>query len=210
MTASCFTRGTAPHDLRAGLLAADGCRPLKNGVKYYCRASLSTLPDGEVQRGSVVVGDWGANAGYFTVMAARMGYDVITVEPQPHCVQFIRAALAVSGVSHRSDLRHAFLAKGGALPDGRKAMTVPARTGCFGTFPIPLEAKVREHYDGLPGGKWSRVAGGGANVSVQIVDPAAIISDDDVVLLLKIDVEGGFRHLDGRTARMMASDAPRW
>jgi hypothetical protein len=129
-------------------------------------------------------------------MAGRLGYPIITVEPQPHCVRYIRAASAVNGLpieapppgsgpgSRRSalTLHHGFLAKGGALSDGRTSMPLRKWTGCMGTWPIPLESKVIKFYDSLPGGN--------ATVPVPVLDPSSLISDGDLVLLAKVDVEG--------------------
>ena len=121
-------------ELFTGILSATACKPLVNKITYYCRADLD---DAFVAGRRLLVADWGANAGYFTQMAARLGYAVSVVEPQPHCIEFIRAATSMNGVGSLVDLHHAFLAKGGRTAEGATSMPIFERTGCFGTFPIP-------------------------------------------------------------------------
>jgi FkbM family methyltransferase len=41
----------------------------------------------------IVVADVGANAGYYGLIAAAHGHRVIFIEPQPHCLIFLQAAV---------------------------------------------------------------------------------------------------------------------
>lgn len=129
-------------------------------------------------------------------MAARLGFPVVAVDPQPHCVQYVRMAAAVNGDSARVTGVNAFLAKGGKLPPagvdsvankasyiaGRSSVNVAVRSGCWGTWPQEGRGEVEGYYH--------KLAGGNATVSVPVLDPASLVGPDDVVVLMKIDVEG--------------------
>ena len=47
-------------------------------------------------------------------MSGRLGYHIISVEPQPHCVQYIKAATALNGIA-------------GALEVGKRPLTSGAK-----------------------------------------------------------------------------------
>ena len=49
---------------------------------------------------------------------------------------------------------------------------------------------MRRYYDEQVGDKWSKLKGGNLTINVPVVDPASLIGPDDLVPLLKIDVEG--------------------
>ena len=147
-------------ELFTGLLSASACKPLENGWPYYCAGGLTP----ELIAGRTLkVLDYGSNAGFFGQLSARFGYDTVIVEPQPHCVQYIRAATALNGVHSKLTINHAFLSAGGRTPAGEAQLPLPRRTGCMGTWPLPLESKVRQYYDSLPGGN--------DTVMVPVIDP---------------------------------------
>ena len=166
-------------ELFTGLLSASACKPLENGWPYYCAGGLT--PELIAGRTLKVLDD-GSTAGFFGQMAARFGYDTVIVEPQPHCVQYIRAATALNGVHAKLTINHACLSAGGRTPAGEAQLPLPRRTGCMGTWPLPLESKVRQYYDTLPGGN--------DTVMVPVIDPASLVGEGDLVLLAKVDVEG--------------------
>ena len=66
-------------DLYTGLLSASACKPLANGIRYHCAASLTPA---FVAGRRLTVLDYGANAGFFTQMPTRLGFHSITVDPQ--------------------------------------------------------------------------------------------------------------------------------
>ena len=166
-------------DLFMGLLSASGCKPFKNGFLYYCAGELT--PEFVGGR-TLTVLDYGSNAGFFTQMSARLGYRVITVDPQPQCIQFVRAAAVANGVWSSVELHNVFLSAGGVTADGKTHLPLNVRTGCMGTWPAPDEDKVRTFYDAIPGGA--------AIKQVPLVDPASLITEQDLVVLAKIDIEG--------------------
>ena len=158
-------------ELFTGLLSATSCKPFKNGFPYYCVGGLT--PEFVAGR-TLTVLDYGANAGFFTHMAARLGFRVIAVDPQPHCVQFVRAAVAINGVTSAVEVHHAFLSAGGVNEDGKTSMPLHVRTGCMGTWPAPDTEMVRAYYDSIPGGD--------KIVQVPLIDPASLIGEDDLVV----------------------------
>lgn len=129
-------------------------------------------------------------------MAARLGFPVIAVDPQPHCIQYVRMAAAVNGDTGRVTAVNAFLAKGGLLPPagvdsavnkvhyipGREFVTVPVRSGCWGTWPQDGRGEVEGYYHKLQGGN--------ATAVVRVRDPVTLFKPNDIVVLMKIDVEG--------------------
>lgn len=140
------------------------------------------MTDRIVKGRRVIAADYGANAGFYTQLSARLGYPVVAVEPQPHCAHFIHSASAMNGVSDRVTLHTGYLAKDGRTADGATHLTVRTRSGCFGTWPYPESTVVREH--------WNQFQGGNGTTEVPMFDPASLISDSDLVLLLKVDTEG--------------------
>jgi len=66
-------------------------------VKYFILFAFSLIRAsfvGIILRGKqIVVLDIGANAGYYGLMAAAQGHKVIFLEPQPHCLIFLQAAV---------------------------------------------------------------------------------------------------------------------
>lgn len=166
-------------ELFTGILSASSCKPFENGWPYYCAGGLT--PETIAGRRLAVL-DYGSNAGFFGQMSARLGYHTIVVEPQPHCVQYIRAATALNGLYGVVEINNGFLSQGGVTPDGKTTLPLPKRTGCMGTWPLPQESRVRQHYDSLPGGN--------DTVNIPVLDPARLVADSDLVVLAKVDVEG--------------------
>eukprot|EP00808_Paulinella_micropora_P006400 g59524.t1 len=81
-------------------------------------------------RHALVFMDIGANAGFYTLLAASLGITVIAVEPQPHCIAFLKAAAAASELSKIS--LHNVLAGNYSRP---QHASVRVRNGRFGTWP---------------------------------------------------------------------------
>ena len=134
--------------------------------------------------------DVGSNAGFYSMMAAASGADVVAIDPQPHCAQFVRAGALLSGFADRVRVINAFA----AAEAKENAAEVRARSGCWGTYPSTndMERETRAEYDVL--------VGGNATVSVAAISlPAIIIEEVEArrrsgrtpyVLAMKIDAEG--------------------
>ena len=104
------------------------------------------------------------------------------MDPQPHCVEYVRVASAASGFGGRMTTMNAFVAANGSLADGSTSVSVPVRSGCWGTFPVPTGEHVKNHF--------KKFVGGNASIRVPVVDPNSLIGDDEVVVVMKIDTEG--------------------
>ena len=170
-------------ELWVGLLSADRCRAVARaagGRPHACRANFPTALKGR----SPIVLDIGSNSGFYALLAARLGYKTIAVDPQPHCVQHVRIASAASGVTDRLTVLNAFVSETGALPDGSTNVAVPLRSGCWGTFPVPSgnAEYVKEHF--------SRFPGGNASALVPVINPNTLIGDKEIAVLMKLDTEG--------------------
>ena len=134
--------------------------------------------------------DVGSNAGFYSLMAAACGAEVIAIDPQPHCSQYVRAGALLSGFASRVHVINAFA----AAEDLSAAAVVKVRSGCWGTFPSKdsQEDDTRKEYDVLLGGNES--------TTVPAVSLPALIRSSiaarlprggaGYVLAMKIDAEG--------------------
>lgn len=110
-------------ELWVGILSASRCRRIDALPGFHaCRANWASLLAG---RRPLVV-DFGANHGFFGLLGARLGYDVVAVDPQPHCAEYVRTAAAASEF-RRFNTVNAFLAKDGKLNDGKTSMNIEVR-----------------------------------------------------------------------------------
>lgn len=82
-----------------------------------------------------IVLDIGANAGFYGLFSAKLGWEVLSIEPQPHCHQWIIASALMNGFSHRYRQINALASK--------EPMTtkIPQRTGCWGTWPYATHSQ---------------------------------------------------------------------
>jgi FkbM family methyltransferase len=97
-----------------------------------------------------LVFDVGANHGFYGLLAASTGAQVVFIDPQPHCIQYVRAATILSGFENHVEIVHAF-----ADSEAHGIMAnVPIRSGCWGTFPTTDHQwqSSRDEYHALVGG----------------------------------------------------------
>eukprot|EP01096_Ripella_sp_DP13-Kostka_P002005 TRINITY_DN1262_c0_g1_i1.p1 TRINITY_DN1262_c0_g1~~TRINITY_DN1262_c0_g1_i1.p1 ORF type:complete len:485 (+),score=218.00 TRINITY_DN1262_c0_g1_i1:75-1529(+) len=125
-----------------------------------------------------VVMDVGANAGFYGLLSASFGHDVISIEPQPHCNQWIGMSVLANGYGHRYKLINALASDNPSL----KA-TIPARTGCWGTWPRTTKAQEQVSEQIF-----------GANLPDVVVPSIGLdellLNTNKIVHFMKIDVEG--------------------
>lgn len=126
------------------------------------------------QEGRVV--DCGAHIGYYSMLAASLGYDVVAIEPVFH--EEIRQAAERNGLVDKVHIASVAL---GEAP-GRVEMRVFRQTGL---------SRVMQSHEELS--DWHQAKGGGvtrtvANVEMTTLD--SLLSDATPVLLMKIDTEG--------------------
>ena len=113
-----------------------------------------------------VVWDVGANVGYFSLLAARLGAQVHAFEPVPESAARLRANVAANGLEDRIELHE---------------VAVGARTGRYPFLVV-----------GDP--SWSHLADRGRHAMTREVRDVEVVRLDDLPLpapdLVKIDVEG--------------------
>jgi FkbM family methyltransferase len=155
-----------------------------------------------------LVFDVGANHGFYGLLAASTGAQVVFIDPQPHCVQYVRAAALISGFEDQVEVVHAF-----ADAESHGTMSeVPVRSGCWGTFPT-LDSQMERsklEYHALKGGNETMHVKGIslpelvrqsitdrviAKATASIEEATAIGDSDDYVLVMKIDAEGHEVHI---------------
>eukprot|EP00300_Choanocystis_sp_HF-7_P002843 c12159_g1_i1.p1 GENE.c12159_g1_i1~~c12159_g1_i1.p1 ORF type:complete len:390 (+),score=73.99 c12159_g1_i1:47-1171(+) len=140
-----------------------------------------------------VVLDIGSNSGFYSLLSASLGYRVIGVDPQPHCAQFVRIATVLSGLDHKIVFHNAFA---GTKDQPRE---VPPRTGCWGTFPYITTGQAFSTdslYTETPEAKTPVKV---PTIAVDdLVDP-----EHDVVVVMKVDVEGHEKHVFDGARRML-------
>jgi len=156
-----------------------------------------------------LVFDVGANHGFYGLLAASTGAQVVFIDPQPHCIQYVRAATILSGFENHVEIVHAF-----ADSEAHGIMAnVPIRSGCWGTFPTTDHQwkSSREEYHALLGGNQTMPVSGislPALIRKSLSDRAItrlknkLLNDekqvgdaDDYVLAMKIDAEGHELHI---------------
>ena len=110
--------------------------------------------------------DIGANAGYYGLLAAKLGHAVVQFDLQPECVSIIRNSHLANGFNDRARI----VAQG--VTDGDMEITVPTE-GCVGTF--PAKPKKRNN----------------VTIPVQMHPLSHFITNPDQdIMLMKIDTEG--------------------
>ncbi|KNC80717.1 hypothetical protein SARC_06919 [Sphaeroforma arctica JP610] len=130
-----------------------------------------------------VVLDVGSNSGFYSQLAAVMGYQVVAFDPQPQCAMFVLGAAKLNGIDSRLTILNAFAGSGDGSMVGR-------RTGCWGTYPnygpweTGQQGKLIEvlRKSGIVEVGMERVPHIGID---KVMDP-----DKHVVPLMKVDVEG--------------------
>lgn len=78
---------------------------------YFAAAGFSVGP------GDTVL-DLGANAGIFTILAARLGARVVAVEANPACLGLLASNIRRNGAGEAVDVEHALVGGGGLLAAG--------------------------------------------------------------------------------------------
>ena len=159
-----FTDPKADIDVSRMMMSSRTVEPLYN--LYWHRLSAQCCAAGGLML------DVGANFGYYSLLAAKMGCRVVAWEPVPVFRAFVEAALRLNNLTHRVHLRGTVVSDVG----GRKiSMTVP------------------EH------GIWGTASVGGLNVDPSIPSPTykvEAVSEtlDQLVTeqpcIMKLDVEG--------------------
>ncbi len=82
-----------------------------------------------------IVLDIGANAGFYGLFSAKLGWEVLSIEPQPHCHQWIVASALMNGFSDRYQHINALAS------NSNTKISIPQRTGCWGTWPHATESQ---------------------------------------------------------------------
>jgi len=124
---------------------------------------------------SPLVLDVGANFGWYSILAASLGCDVIAWEPVPHFRSFFELAIAINGLQRKIQVRHRAVSN----TTGAVEIVVPQR-GIWGTAGVGgwnIDNNV-DNEGGL-----QRL-----NVRTEPLDDVAAIDRD--VAILKVDVEG--------------------
>lgn len=94
-----YTSGIQDIDVSAGMAANRVVEPLYN--LYWRRLTESCCA-----KGGLVL-DVGANFGYYSLFAAKLGCRVLAFEPVPAFRAFLELGLALNNLSHRVHVRHA-------------------------------------------------------------------------------------------------------
>ena len=129
--------------------------------------------------------DIGANAGFYGIMSASLGWRTYLFDPQPTCQTYIAYAIAANNITSRALLvPHAV-----AYPDF--AMLVSSATNCSGRFPISAQEQDPNYTGG-----WSATTTTTSTTNDMryvrdlTVDVAALVGAAERVRLVKIDAEG--------------------
>lgn len=177
--------GRVQEMFAAILTTSDGCSgALYKGLTPWCRSRSSS------GGAPPLVIDVGSNAGFYSLLSASFGAQVLAIDPQPHCSQFVRVGAAASGFGANVRVVNAFAS---AVPSANMA-SLRVRSGCWGTFPIigdPEAARTAAHYNALLGGS-AEVTVPGLPLSGLIRTAIAEAGGDadEGVILLKMDTEG--------------------
>jgi FkbM family methyltransferase len=155
-----------------------------------CVHTASTLS--RDQQSKALMLDIGSNHGFYSMQAAALApwVRVVAFEPQPHCAQYIRIASQANLFSDRVTVLNnlagtAELAKLDAAGKPLHTLSIPRRTGCYGTWPYLSDSEV-ERIHNLYAGK----EGAFEEVPISYVNPASLVGPDEFVFFAKIDVEG--------------------
>ena len=134
---------------------------------------LHVLGAPKVRHFARLVVDVGANMGYFSQVALKMGYEVLAFEPQRRAQPYLAATAARNGGAHRLHLH---------------ACAVGAVQGAVTMSESPQwEVSVNE---GLVGGQAGAPAGAAPPAAVPMVALRDLLIPGVPIALLKIDVEG--------------------
>ena len=203
------------------LLSSTSCAGiLPGGATPWC---AHQHPLGLGARPPPTVLDLGSNSGFYTQLSARAGAQVLAVDPQPHCLQYVRIAATLNGLPSRVHTLNAFASPAAAAAAAATATrTVPLRTGCWGMFPHDrgLYASAAEDPHPATRAEYNALQGGNASVAVPLVSVAELVAQlsaeagaggagEEGVLLAKIDAEGSEVALVGALAEagLLASHA---
>lgn len=165
------------RDLYHHLLYTPNCEQ-RDPENLWGTTCSSTRKDAE--RKQVVI-DVGANRGYYALLAATYGHEVIAFEPQPHCLTLLQSCILLNGYSCMIDMKHAFVSD-----KVDSTMNIRKRTGCTGTFP-------NDNHDGWADSfrkPLQYLKGADDLVEVGSLKLDVVVDSDVTVLLMKIDVEG--------------------
>lgn len=189
----------------AAVLASEACQGvLHRGATPWC---AHQHPLGAAARPPPFVLDIGSNSGFYTQLSARLGAQVLAIDPQPHCLQYVRVAASLNGAAGRVLTLNAFAGSAGLGDAGDASAPPPTRpvllrTGCWGMFPHDkglyraagevAHRETRQEYDAM---------GGNASVAVPVLSLPALLAQlaleaassgqgEEGVLLAKVDVEG--------------------
>eukprot|EP00300_Choanocystis_sp_HF-7_P010377 c16920_g2_i1.p1 GENE.c16920_g2_i1~~c16920_g2_i1.p1 ORF type:complete len:411 (-),score=78.89 c16920_g2_i1:170-1402(-) len=173
------------------VLLRDPCYPGNTATNYPpCFARSKLYPNiGD----RAVVLDVGSNSGFYSLLSASLGYRVIGVDPQPHCAQFVRTAVTTSGLDHLVTFHNAFA---GTRDQPRDVMP---RTGCWGTFPYVTDSQT-ESTNSL----FTEIPAAQVPLKVPTIAVDDLVSPaHDVVVVMKVDVEGHEKHVFEGARRML-------
>uniref|UniRef100_A0A7S0RQU5 Methyltransferase FkbM domain-containing protein n=1 Tax=Chlamydomonas leiostraca TaxID=1034604 RepID=A0A7S0RQU5_9CHLO len=146
---------------------------LESGITAVFRAVLKDKCVDPATGKRRLVLDVGANFGYFSAYAARLGCRVIAWEPIPHFRAVTQAVLALNNVTHLVTLRNRVV-----TDKAGEHITMEAPTkGIWGTASIG-------------GYNIDQAVKGSANEKIQVPSQTLDELVDDDVLLMKVDVEG--------------------
>ena len=178
-----FTDPEADIDVSRNMAAGRTVEPLYN--LYWHRLSAKCCAAGGLML------DVGANFGYYSLLAAKMGCRVVAWEPIPVFRAFVEAGLKLNNLSHRVHLRPTVVSD---TAGQQVSMTVPLK------------------------GIWGTASVGGLNVDPSIPSPKYVVHAtsetlDQVVTeqpcIMKLDVEGYEPSVLAGAKRLLAKYPPR-
>eukprot|EP01095_Lingulamoeba_sp_RSL-Kostka_P007870 TRINITY_DN2560_c0_g1_i12.p1 TRINITY_DN2560_c0_g1~~TRINITY_DN2560_c0_g1_i12.p1 ORF type:complete len:325 (+),score=104.45 TRINITY_DN2560_c0_g1_i12:428-1402(+) len=146
------------------------------GWEASCARDLLELP--EYKDYTPLVLDVGANAGFYGLLSASFGWEILSIEPQPHCNQWIRLAAIANGFGNRY-----ITLTGLAGLDESITADVNPRSGCWGTYPRTTSVQIKQS-ENLFFTDLEEITIGTKNLDNLLYDTNYVIP------LLKIDVEG--------------------
>jgi len=110
--------------------------------------------------------DIGANTGYFSLIAGKMGHEAIQFDLQPECQRILRTSVLVNG------FQNDIVTIGAGISDAEGIVKVPS-IGCDGQFPAKVNKKDAPKI----------------NISVYPLDKFLNLDGNDI-MMMKVDTEG--------------------